>query len=61
MNELRLKRQIERTRKRIKEYEDKKETLSIHGYWSLGYYRGKLTVLEDWLDYLLQELKGSAE
>ncbi len=52
-----LKRQIERIRKRIQEYEEKKETLSVHGYWSLGYYQGKLSALEDWLD-CMQELKG---
>lgn len=60
MSERHLKRQIERIRKRIQEYEEKEKTLSVHGYWSLGYYRGKLSALEDWLDYM-QELKGGAE
>lgn len=57
MNEQQLKRQIGRIRKRIQEYEEKKETLSVHGHWSLGYYQGKLAVMEDWLD-CMQELKG---
>ena len=57
MTEQQLKRQIERIRKRIKEYEEKKETLSVFGYWSLGYDHGKLSALEDWLD-CMQELKG---
>ncbi len=60
MSEQHLKRQIERIRKRIQEYEEKKEVLSAHGHWSLGYYQGKLSALEDWLDYV-QALKGGAE
>ena len=60
MRERDLERQIERIRKRIQEYEEKKETLSVRGYWSLGYYQGKLAAMEDWLDYL-RELKGGAE
>ena len=55
MNERNLKRQIERIRKRIQEYEEKKEILSIHGHWSLGYYQGKLIVMEDWLDCIQEE------
>lgn len=57
MREQQLKRQIERIRKRIQEYKEKKEALSVYGYWSLGYYHGKLSALEDWLDYM-KELKG---
>ena len=60
MTEKQIKRQIERIRKRIQEYEEKKETLSVHGYWSLGYYQGKLSALEDLLDFM-QELKDGAE
>ncbi|MBO5969142.1 MAG: hypothetical protein J6S14_11675 [Clostridia bacterium] len=57
MSEQQLKRQIERIRKRIQEYENEEETLSVHGHWSLGYYRGKLSVMEDWLE-CIQEMKG---
>ena len=60
MTEQQIKRQIERIRKRIQEYEEKKETLSVHGHWSLGYYQGKLSALEDWLNSM-QELKEGVE
>lgn len=50
MTEHQLKRQIERIKKRIQDYEERKETLSVYGYWDLGYYIGKLAVMEDWLD-----------
>lgn len=57
MNEKYLKRQIERLKLQIQDLEERKEKLSVHGYWDLGYYRGKLTVMEDWLDNI-QETKG---
>ena len=50
MTEHQLERQIARVKKRIQDYENHENTLSVHGHWSLGYYRGRLTVLEDWLD-----------
>ena len=50
MNEKDLKRQIERLKPRIQDLEERKEKLSVHGYWDLGYYTGKLVVMEDWLD-----------
>lgn len=56
-----LKRQIERIGKRIQAYEEKKETLSVHGYWSLGYYRGKLTAMEVWLDDIQSMKEGKQE
>lgn len=52
MDERRLKRRIERTKQQIEKYEADKENLSQHGNWSLGYYKGKLAVLEEWLDSL---------
>lgn len=57
MTERQLNRQIERIKKRIQDLEDRKDRLSVHGYWDLGYYIGKLAVMEDWLDDL-QETKG---
>lgn len=52
MNKHQLLRQIERLKKRISDYEEKEAEgkLSSHGYWSLGYFKGKLSVMEDWLD-----------
>jgi hypothetical protein len=55
MTEYQLKRQIERIKRRIQDYEERKENLSVHGYWDLGYYRGKLTVMEDWLDAIRKD------
>ena len=57
MNERQLSRQIERLKKRIQDLEDRKDSLSVHGYWDLGYYKGQLAVMEDWLD-AIQEAKG---
>lgn len=48
----RIKHRIERCSKRIEEYAKEKENLSIHGYWSLGYFEGKKSVLEEILDEL---------
>ena len=50
MDKRQIQRQIERTKKHITDYEIRKDNLSVHGYWSLGYYQGKLTAMEDALD-----------
>ena len=50
MDKRQIQRQIERTKKHIADYEARQDNLSIHGYWSLGYYQGKLTAMEDALD-----------
>lgn len=55
MTKERLEHQIKRTKNQIKELEDKQERLSKHGYWDLGYWKGRLTVLEDWLDDIEEE------
>ena len=47
-----IKHKIERYSKRIENYEKGKETLSKHGYWSLGYFQGRLSLLEEILDEL---------
>ena len=59
MTERQLRRQIERLKKQIQSYEERKENLSVHGYWDLGYFQGKLAVMEDWLDSIL-EVKGES-
>lgn len=48
----RLQHQIERTKKLLADLEKRQEHLSKHGYWDMGYYKGKLEVLENWLDEL---------
>ena len=50
MDKRQIQRQIERTKKHIADYEARKDNLSVHGYWSFGYYQGKLTAMEDALD-----------
>lgn len=52
-----LERQIKYAQDHIKTLEERKEILSENGYWDLGYWKGRLTVLEDWLDELKEEQK----
>lgn len=41
---------IKRNRVQLKQLEDRQDTLSIWGYRDIGYYHGRLSVLEDLLD-----------
>lgn len=50
MNESMLPRQIKRTEDTIAEYEAREGNLSKHGYEQLGYHKGRLSVMEDWMD-----------
>ena len=50
MDKRQLQRQIERTKKQIEDYKAREDSLSVYGFWSLGYYQGKLTVMEEALD-----------
>jgi hypothetical protein len=54
-----IKRQIRRNEIRIEDYENRKENLSEHGHWGLGYYTGVNSTLEKILDDLeeLNEVK----
>ena len=52
-----LKRRINILHKRIREHVIRRDSLSGHGYWALGYYTGQLSVMENWLDFV-QESKG---
>lgn len=47
---LKIKHKIERYNKRIKSYENNIDNLSVHGYWSLGYFEDRKSVLEEILD-----------
>lgn len=51
----RLERQILRAKGKIQALKARENHLSKAGYWDLGYWQGKLTVLEDWLDELKEE------
>jgi len=50
MSERELERKINRAKKKLEALEEKEEHLSKHGYWSIGYLKGQIGILEDWLD-----------
>ena len=54
MTKQQLERQIKRLQKHIEYLEERKDNLSVHGYWELGYYRGQLSIVEDWLDSIIE-------
>ena len=45
-----LERKIERAKIQLALLEERKSHLSQHGYWEMGYLKGKISVLEDWFD-----------
>lgn len=45
-----LERKIKRSKEKLKSLEERKEYLSNHGYWEIGYFKGRIEILEDWLD-----------
>lgn len=54
----RLEHRKDRFSKMVKKYKDKADSLSNHGYWSLGYYEGLLSEIENQLEILNDVLKG---
>jgi hypothetical protein len=46
----RLQRQIYKCKEKLNDLKSREEHLSKHGHWDMGYFQGKLSVLEDWLD-----------
>lgn len=48
----RINNRIQTIKERIDELENSKTDLSVHGYWSLGYYTGVLNQLYSKLDML---------
>lgn len=55
MTEERLKRMIDRAEEKLKDLEKRKESLSKHGYWDIGFFKGRISVLEDWLDDIIEQ------
>lgn len=45
-------RQLTRCQEKEVDLENKKDNLSNHGYWSLGYFGGKTSLYEDVIDDL---------
>ena len=50
MTEERLKRMIQRAEEKLKDLKEREEHLSKHGHWDIGYFTGRISVLEEWLD-----------
>lgn len=48
----RIKRQIKRCQEKLNDLQSREEHLSKYGYWDMGYFKGRMTTLEDWLDEL---------
>ena len=46
----RLQRQIYKCKEKLNALKSREEHLSKHGHWDMGYFQGKLSVIEDWLD-----------
>jgi hypothetical protein len=46
----RISHTIERNKAALKRLQDKQENLSVWGYRDMGYYEGRISVLEDLLD-----------
>lgn len=51
----RLERQIYKYKEKLNDLKSREEHLSKHGYWDMGYFQGKLSVLEDLLDEIEEE------
>ncbi len=49
-SEKRLVHRIERLKKRIDNLYSRKDVLSVHGMWQLGFYEGVVSELENILD-----------
>lgn len=47
-------RSIERAKKQVAMLEEKKQRLSVHGGWALGYQQARITYLENVIDDLLE-------
>ena len=56
-----LKRSIRRAKIQLAILEAKQDSLSKHGYWEIGYLRGRIATLEDWLDELMENATDNKE
>ena len=48
----RLEHMIERNQAMLKSLQNNQDNLSVWGYRDMGYYQGRISALEDWLDEL---------
>jgi hypothetical protein len=51
----RLPHMIKRHQAMLKQLKDKQDNLSVWGYRDMGYYEGRLSVLEDLLDEMEED------
>jgi hypothetical protein len=51
----RLPHMIKRNQAMLKQLKDKQDNLSVWGYRDMGYYEGRLSVLEDLLDEMEED------
>ena len=52
-----IQRKLDLAKRRLQPLLEREEYLSKHGYWDIGYLKGQISVLEDWLDELTEEHK----
>ena len=52
-----IQRKLDLAKRRLQPLLEREEHLSKHGYWDIGYLKGQISVLEDWLDELMEEEK----
>ena len=50
-----VQRKLDLAKRRLQPLLDREEHLSKHGYWDIGYLKGQISVLEDWLDDLQED------
>ena len=52
-----VQRKLDLAKRRLQPLLEREEHLSKHGSWDIGYLKGQISVLEDWLDDLQEEEK----
>ena len=50
MTQRELERKINRAKEKLDALKEREEYLSKYGCWSIGYFQGRISALEEWLD-----------
>lgn len=53
-----IQRQIDRYTERVNDLKANRDHLSVHGYWSIGYFEGVISQYENTLDLLKDIYEG---
>lgn len=56
-----IERKIKRSRDRVEDYKSYEDNLSVYGHWSLGYYEGINSTLENLLDDIEETIQKQYE